>query len=171
MKREKQLLLDEMKEQMKRSDSFIVAQYQQMTGARAHAFRRDLAKVGGHFEVVRKRMLLQAAHQLGVEFDAAAFPGHIGIVLGAQDPLQAAKVVLQFSQANSSALQLMGGYFEGKKISAQDVQYMASLPSKEQLRAEFLSLLEAPAAQLLAVMEALLKSKVSCDDQQIKNDE
>ena len=81
MKREKQLLLDEMKEQIQQSGSFIIAKYQHLTGARAFEFRREIAKTGGYFEVVRKRMLLEAVRRVGIEFDPEQLPGHIGLIL------------------------------------------------------------------------------------------
>jgi large subunit ribosomal protein L10 len=171
VKREKQLLLEEMKEQMKRSNSFIVTRYQQMTGPRAFAFRRELSKIGGYFEVVRKRMLVQASNQLGIAFETDQFPGHIGIILGSQDPIAMTKLVLKFSSENDKTFDLVGGYFDGQKISAEDVQKMATLPGKEQMRAEFLGLLESPAANLLAVMEALLTGVVSCVEQRSQEPE
>lgn len=164
MKREKQLLLDEMKEQMQRSGSFIIAQYQHMTGIRAHEFRRELAKIGGYFEVVRKRMFIEAAHHLGIEFSLDALGGHVGLVLGVKDPIEATKVVLQFSENNEKAMQLAGGFVEGQTSSTKDVQWLATLPGKDQMRAEFLGLLEAPASGLLGTMDAVLSGVVRCVD-------
>ncbi len=164
MKREKQLLLEEMKEQIQRSGSFIIAQYQHLTGARAYDFRRELAKVGGYFEVVRKRMLLEVVRQMGIEFDPEQLPGHLGVVLGAKDPLEATKVVMKFSQENEEAFALLAGYVEGQKASKEDVQRLATLPAKDQMRAELLGLLCAPASGVLGVMEAVMASVVSCID-------
>jgi large subunit ribosomal protein L10 len=167
VKREKQLLLDEMKEQMQQSGSFIIAQYQKMSGTRAHEFRRELAKIGGYFEVVRKRMFIEAAQHLGITFSVDQLPGHVGLVLGALDPIEASKVVLQFSDNNDKAMQLVGGFVEGQKTSAEDVQWMAKLPGKDQMRAELLGLLEAPASGLLGTMDAVLSGVVRVVDSKL----
>jgi large subunit ribosomal protein L10 len=151
-----------MKEQIRQSGSFIVAQYQNMSGSRAYDFRRELAKIGGYFEVVRKRMLLEAARRVGIEFDPSQLPGHIGLVLGARDPLEATKIVMQFSQSNEDSVQLVAGYVEGQKTSKEDVQRLATLPGKDQMRAELLGLLCAPASGVLGVMEAVLTGVVYC---------
>ena len=164
MKREKQLLLDEMKGQIQQSGAFIVAQYQHLTGERAYAFRRELEKVGGYFEVVRKRMLLQATRQIGIEFDEEQLSGHVGLVLGAPDPIEATKVVLKFSEENEEAFKLIAGYIEGQKTSRDDVQKLATLPGKEQMRAELLGLFCAPASGVLGVMESLLSGVLHCVD-------
>jgi large subunit ribosomal protein L10 len=164
VKREKQVLLDEMKEQIQQSGSFIIAQYQHLNGARAHEFRREIAKVGGYFEVVRKRMLLEAVRLVGVEFDPKQLPGHIGLILGAKDPLEATKVIMKFSQGNEASFQLVGGFVEGQKATKEDVQRLATLPGKDQMRAELLGLFCAPASGVLGVMEALMAGIVHCMD-------
>lgn len=164
MKREKQLLLEEMKEQIQQSGSFIIAQYQNLTGDRAYEFRREIAKLGGYFEVVRKRMFLEAVRRVGIEFEADQLPGHIGLVLGAKDPLEATKVVMKFSEANQESFQLLAGFVEGQKTSRADVQRLATLPGKDQMRSELLGLFCAPASGVLGVMEAIMTDIVSCID-------
>jgi large subunit ribosomal protein L10 len=164
MKREKQLLLEEMKGQIEQSGTFIITQYQKLTGDRAYAFRRELEKVGGYFEVVRKRMLLQATHQMGIEFDSDQLTGHIGLVLGAKDPIEATKIVMKFSESNEESFQLVGGYVEGQKTSRDDVRKLATLPGKEQMRAELLGLFCAPASGVLGAMESLLSGVLYCVD-------
>ena len=153
-----------MKGQIEQSGTFIITQYQKLTGDKAYAFRRELEKVGGYFEVVRKRMLLQATHQMGIEFDVDQLPGHIGLVLGAKDPLEATKIVMKFSQDNEEAFQLVGGYLDGQKTSADDVKKLATLPGKEQMRAELLGLFCAPASGVLGAMESLLSGVLYCVD-------
>lgn len=169
MKKEKQMLLDDVQEQMKKSNTFLIARYQGLTGVRAYAFRRELNKKGAYFEVVRKRMLLQASRDLGIEFNEEQIPGHIGLILGSVDPLETAKSVVKFSEENEKALELVGGFIEGQKVSAADVQRFATLPNKDQMRAELLGLFDAPASQLLAVFEALLSSVVHCIDSKAKD--
>ena len=156
------MLLGEVQGQIQKSSTFIIATYKSLTGARAQDFRRELGKKGAYFEVVRKRMLVQAAKGLGIDFDIALLPGHIGIILGSVDPIETTKSILKFSEENDKAFGLVGGFIEGQKASADDMQRLATLPSKAQMRAEILGLLEAPASQLLAVFEALLSGVVHC---------
>ncbi len=164
MKHEKQLLLDDMQGQIKKSGTFIIARYQGLKSARAYEFRRELNKKGAYFEVVRKRMLIQASKNLGLEFNPELLPGHIGLILGAADPLETTKTVVKFSEENENAFELLGAFIDGQKISGEDVRRLATLPGKDQMRAELLGLLTAPAAQLLTVFEALLSGVVHCID-------
>lgn len=170
MKAEKQLLLDEVTNQLKSRAAFVIMRYQSLDANKANSFRREIANLGGNVEVVRKRLLIKAAETLGVKLDLEALPGHIGIVLAGQDPIETTKAVFRFSQDNDKAVEVIGGQFEGQLYTGEQVKALSMLPSKDEMRAQFLSTLEAPMAQTLAVLDALLTSVVYCLDNKSKQD-
>ncbi|KAM9999540.1 hypothetical protein ACTFIY_002759, partial [Dictyostelium cf. discoideum] len=122
----------------------------------------ELQKVGGSFEVVRKRVFLRAAARAGFVFSLKEMQGHIGIVLASADPIETTKTVLKYGSEEDVSFALLGGYVEGQIVSSQDMKKLALLPSKDQMRSEILGLFEAPMAQTLAVMDALLTSVLHC---------
>ena len=67
MRQEKQLLLDEIKDQIDQFGSFVIMRYQGLTANTANDFRRRDCQIGGNVEVVRKRILIKAAEAAGVE--------------------------------------------------------------------------------------------------------
>lgn len=168
MRKEKQLLLDEVKHQIEKYSSFVVMQYAGLTANKANEFRREVAKMGGNVEVMRKRMLVKAAEAAGVTLDAKALPGHVGVVYTGSEPFEMAKYVFRFSDENEKLIQVLGGRFEGQMYSGEDVEKLSKLPSKDEMRAQLLSVFEAPMAQTLAVMDALLASVVYCLDNKAK---
>jgi len=169
MKHEKQLLLDEIQGQIQKSPSYLIAQYAKLTANKANEFRRQMAKIGVDFEVVRKRVLIKAAHEAGITLVVDDLPGHIGLLMPKNDPVEATKAVLQYSDSNDGCFTLLGGRVEGLHVSATDMKRLSQLPSKPEMRAQFLGLLEAPLAQTLAVMDALLSSVVYCLDNKSKD--
>lgn len=170
MKQEKQLLLDEVKDHIKKSDSFLIMRYKGLTANKANEFRGDISKKGGIVEIVRKRILVKAAKASGIEIDLNSLEGHIGLVLGGTDPLDTAKFVFKFSETNDKAVEVIGGRFEGQVYNAVEMETLSKLPSRDEMRAQFLSVLEAPMSQTLAVMEAVLSSVVYCLDNKSKQD-
>jgi large subunit ribosomal protein L10 len=164
MRQEKQLLLDAIKDQMTGSKAIIFASYKRLEPNASAAFRTHLAKSGGSIEVVKKRVLIKAAQVAGVAFDPALLQGHIAVVFANQDPVQTTKVVYQFCKENEGVLEVIGGRFEDALCSASDVEQISKLPGKDEMRAQFLGTLEAPLAQTLAVIEALLTSVMHCLD-------
>ena len=168
MKHEKQLLLDEIQGQIQQSPSYLIAQYAKLSANKANEFRRQMAKIGVDFEVVRKRVLVKAAAQAGIPLDVKSLPGHIGLIVPKNDPVEATKAVLQYSSGNENCFQLLGGRVEGLHVGKEDMKRLSELPTKPEMRAQFLGLLEAPLAQTLAVMDALLSSVVYCLDNKSK---
>lgn len=168
MRHEKQFLLDEVKDQMKKFDSFVIMRYSSLSANAANEFRSEVAKRGGNVEVVRKRVLIKAAKAAGIELELADLPGHIGMVFTGADPFETTKYVFKFGQDNEKAVEVVGGRFDGKLYNGADVEMLSKLPGKDEMRAQLLGVLEAPMSQTLAVMEALLSSVVYCLDNKSK---
>jgi large subunit ribosomal protein L10 len=158
MRPEKQLLLDDIKDKINQSKAFFLTRYSKMDPNLASKFRFSLHKAGGDFEVIRKRILMKAADAAGCSLDPALLEGHIGIIFADQDPLQTAKAVFKFKGEHEEVLEVIVGRFEGAIYSAKDIETLSKLPSKEEMRSQFLGLLEAVPSQLLAVFDALLTS-------------
>ncbi len=162
MRAEKQLLLDEIKEKIDQSKSMVLASYQQLSPNMTAGFRDTLRKQGGCLEVVRKRVLIKAAQAAGISLDSDTLEGHIAVIFAEGDPVSTAKMIFQFSKENEDVLKVLGGRFEGQLCSGKDVEIISQMPGKDEMRAQFLGLLEAPMSQTLAVVEALLSTVMHC---------
>lgn len=162
MRKEKQLLLDEVTQKIDKAPAIVITRYQGLTANMAHQFRGQVAKVGGEFEVVRKRLLVKAAQTRGIQLDVDKLPGHVGLIFANQDALAATKAVFAFGKENGDAFEVLAGWFDGQVVSASDVEAISNLPDRDTMRAQFLGLLEAPMAQTLAVIEALLTVVPHC---------
>jgi large subunit ribosomal protein L10 len=167
MSSEKQLLLDEVKDQIDQNGSFVIMRYFKLTANQANDLRGQVAKSGGCVEIARKRVLVKAAGAVGIPLEVADLPGHVGLVFAGDDPIETAKVVFKFGQ-DTKALEVIGGRFDGRLYSGADVETLSKLPGKDEMRAQLLSVLEAPMSQTLAVMEAVLTSVVYCLDNKCK---
>lgn len=170
MRHEKQLLLDEIKNKIADSKSFILTRYIKMKANSAWDFRGNIVKVGGDYEVVRKRILIKAAAEAGIHLDINNLEGHIGVVFPGSDPIEATKVVFQYGQGNDKSIEVIGAHLDGRLYLAKDVERLSKLPGKNEMRSQLLGLFEAPMSQTLAVMEALLTSVIYCLDNKGKEE-
>ncbi|HCJ84650.1 MAG: 50S ribosomal protein L10 [Chlamydiae bacterium GWC2_50_10] len=164
MRKEKQLLLDEIKEMMDRSTSLVITRYQNMNPNLFYHFRSRLRESGGEMEVIRKRLLMKVAQTVQVPLSASMLGGHIGVVFAYRDPMETIKALIQFSKENEETFEIVAGRFEGAPCSAKDISLIAALPSQNEMRAQFLATLEAPMSQTLSSIEALLASLMYCMD-------
>ena len=162
MIKEKQLLLDEVKEKISSSKAMIVTNYSKLEPAVSWELSNHLDKSNSFFEVVKKRVFIKAARESGFEIDDKIMEGHIGVVFIEGEVSSAAKSVYNFNKVKGDILRIVCGFFEGKIYSSNDVDVIAKLPPQDILRAQFLGLLEAPMAQTLSVMESVLSGVVYC---------
>jgi large subunit ribosomal protein L10 len=171
MRAEKQFLLDEVKQQIEQHPSFVIMKYLGLKANTIGDFRREIAGLGGDVEMVRKTILVKAAQAAGIELDIGELPGHIGIVFAGKDAIQTTKAVYKLSESSEKAVEVLGGNFEGQFYGAEDVEKLSKLPDRDTMRAQLLSVFEAPMAQTLAVMDSLLSSVVYCLENKSKQQE
>lgn len=162
MRQEKTLLLNEIKDKIDGSKAIVLASYKQMSPNLAADFRTNIAKTGGSFEVVKKRMLIKAAEKAGFSLDRTDLDGHIGVIFAEEDPVQTTKCVYTFRKTNEENFRVIGGRFEGKTCTAKDLELISELPSQDEMRAQLLGLFEAPMSQTLSVVDAILCSVLFC---------
>lgn len=162
MRKEKELLLNEIKDKIDGSSAMIITRYDKLEPNTSWQFRDSLSKQGSIFEVVRKRVFLKAAEKAGLTVDEALLKGHIGIVFVNQpDAMAPAKTVLKFSEENANLLQVICGQIDGKMMPGAEVEELARLPGMEEMRATLLALFVSPMSQMLSVVEAAMAGPLS----------
>jgi len=162
MRQEKQFLLDEIKEKIEKSNGFVVTCYQRIRPKQAREFRNSVADLGGEFEVVKKRVLIKAASMLGIEFKVDSFEGHIGVLFAHEDTLALAKKAVKYGEDNDKAISVLAGHMDGQLMSAEEVIAIAKLPSRDELRAQIVGLLQAPMSQTVGVINAAITGVLNC---------
>jgi large subunit ribosomal protein L10 len=162
MKQEKQLLLDEIKQQIEHYGTFVITNYAGVSANNMNQFRNQIASLGGEVQMIRKTVLAKAAEEAGMPLQVEDLKGHIGIVFAGKDPIETTKAVFKFSKENENAITVLGGRFDGRLYKGSEVEMMASLPGKDEMRAQLLGLFVAPLSETLSVMNAIMTSVLYC---------
>ncbi len=166
MRKEKQLLLDEIKQKIDASTAMIITRYNKLEPNASWQFRDLLAKSGSLFEVVRKRVFVKAAESAGLKVDESILNGHVGVVFVNQpDAMPSAKVVYKFSEENGQILEVLCGQIEGKMIPGTEIEMLSKLPGIDEMRATLLALFTSPMSQMLSVLEAVMAEPLSVLEQ------
>lgn len=166
MRKEKQLLLDEIKEKISASSGMIVTRYAKLAPNVSWQLRDQLAKSGSMFEVVRKKVFVKAAEQVGVTIDQALLQGHVGIVfINQADAMAPTKLIYKFSEENGQIFEVLCGQMEGKFVPGSDLEILSKLPGMNEMRASLLGLFTAPMSQMLSVLEAVMANPLSIIEQ------
>ncbi len=130
----------------------VVTHYTGMTVAEMSDLRGRLRKEGASFQVVKNRLAQKALNGAGEGPAGALFKGPVGIAY-ASDPVSAAKIATQYAKENDK-FQIVGALMGEAVLDAKGVDALAKLPSLDQLRAQILGLINAPATRLAGVIQA-----------------
>ena len=167
----KQLLLDEINELIDNSCAMIVAKYGQLSPQSSWDLAEDLSKSNTEFKVFKKRLFYKAIEEKNLLIKDKKYEGHIGVAFVKGDPLEATKALVKFQLKNKENLfEIVLGQIEGKLFTSEEINILSTLPGKDEMRAQFLGLLEAPMAQTLSVMESLLTSVIFCLENKTEKD-
>ncbi len=124
----------EIADRFRSSEAVIVTEYRGLTVAQLAELRRSLRGVAT-FSVAKNTLTALAAKEAEVEGVDALFTGPTAIAFVTGDPVAAAKSLKTFGK-DHPALAIKGGLFEGKVLSSADVEFLASLESREVMLAQ-----------------------------------
>lgn len=159
-KQEKEALVSEVADKIKGSKALVFANFKGVSVKDITAIRRELRKSGSSWQVLKKTLLNIALKDAGVEVDARALDGQVGVAFS-QDEVAAAKVIADFQKANKDVtLTIEGGALGAKSLSANEVKALAKLPSQDELRAKLVGTLQAPIAGFVRTLSANLSGLV-----------
>ena len=153
MKRsDKNDFVQKLKEDLKNSSSVIVAHYTGLSVAQTDNLRKEMRSNGAKFKVTKNRSTKIALTGTPYESIEDLFTGPTAIAYSS-DPIAPAKVSVEFEKKFEN-FKILGGSYEGEKIDNAKINFLATLPSLDQIRAKLLGLLNAPAQKIASITQA-----------------
>ena len=140
----------------------FLVDFQGLDAQQVTEMRKDLRNEGlADMKVCRNTLIsraLEAYPEIREHFKAS-LTGSNAVVFAFNEPSRVAKI-LQDYVSRTEILKIKTGMLDGKGISLKDIKALASLPSMDVLRAQFLSTLSAPLSKLLSVFLAVPQGTV-----------
>jgi large subunit ribosomal protein L10 len=150
---EKARVIEELTERL-RGGSVVVVDYQGMNVAQSTRLRARSRESGVEFVVAKNTLAQRAANEAGVEEGFEEFLVGPTAIAFAEDPVEGAKLMSEFSDEVES-FEIKGGILDGGRVmSAEDVVALSRLPGREQLLAQLLGAIQSPLAGLVTVLNA-----------------
>ncbi|MCF8566020.1 50S ribosomal protein L10 [Alicyclobacillus tolerans] len=143
VREEKEQVVREIADRLTRSKSTIVTDYRGLNVAEVTELRKQLREAGIEYQVLKNTLARRAAAQVELAGLDEYLVGPTAIAFGYEDVVAPAKVLNDFAKKHK-ALELKGGVVEGRIVSAQEIDSLANLPSREGLLSMLLSVLQAP---------------------------
>jgi len=147
--------LEALTEQFKNASAAMVVGFQKMTVAKDQELRNQLREAGVSYEVVKNTLARRASEGTALEGAAEHFKGVTAVALSTGDPVGLSKAISKFTKANPDIFTFKTGVVEGKVVALDEVEAIATLPSKEELIAKIMFLINCQAQRLATVISAV----------------
>ena len=152
MKRsDKKDLVQNLKDELDSSTSVIVTHYSGLTVNESEELRSEMRINGAKFKVTKNRLTKLALEQTQFKDLADLFTGPTAIAYS-DDPVAPAKVAVSFEKKLEN-FKIVGGGYDGEKIDLEKINFLATLPSMDELRGKILGIISAPAQKIASIVK------------------
>lgn len=148
---EKQAVVAEVSEVASQAISAVVADYRGITVSQMTQLRSDARKASVYLRVVKNTLCRRAVADTSFECLDEALTGPVFLAFSQQAPSDAARLLKDFVKDNSNVV-VKGIALNGKLLDASQLDFVASLPTKDEATAKLLYVMKAPITQLARTM-------------------
>jgi len=151
MRPEKITIVADLQAKLNGSPFVLVTDYTGLQVDQFSILRNRLADNGAECKVVKNTFLRRAMSEAGMPDISASLKGQTAIVIGEKDVAAAAKVLKTFV-GEFKKLEIKLGVVDSLVVSAEQLNAIADLPSRDVLLAQLLGVLQAPASTLVRLL-------------------
>lgn len=149
---QKEQVVEELGQIFTSSGAVVVCSYVGLSVAQMSDYRSRMRAAGAGVRVAKNRLAKIALEGKPMAGMASLLTGQT--VLGfAEDPVAAAKVTVEYAKANQK-LVILGGATGSTVLDEAGVKALASMPSREEVLAQILGCIGAPAANIAGAISA-----------------
>lgn len=147
-KETKQEVINQINERFKSNPSVFVLEFKGLTVKELENVRKDLRQTNSELKIVKNTLLKKAAEDTDAGQLSNLFVGSTAIAFCDEDSAATAKVFVK-SAKEYELLNIKGGLLEGKVVSVDEIEKISKLPSRVELIAQFMGLLNSPMSNFL----------------------
>ena len=156
---DKQAVVAEISAQVAKAQTMVLAEYRGIAVGDLTKLRAKAREQKVYLRVLKNTLARRAVE--GTTFASLAEQMTGPLIYGiSHDAVAAAKVVNDFAKTNDKLI-IRSGAFEGKLLDKAEVQALANIPSREELLATLLGVMQAPVSGFARALAALAAKKQS----------
>ena len=153
---EKANVVDGLTTRLENAPFVALADYRGISVEEVNALRNKFREAGVHYEVIKNKLAKRAIAGSDKEALNDLLIGMTSWIISGEDPIAAAKVLKAETGTlvKEEKFSIKGGFFDGEILDSKGVINVADLPSKDELFAMLLGLLQKGPQQVLGVVQA-----------------
>jgi large subunit ribosomal protein L10 len=149
--------LDALKKDLEAAKNLFVAQFKGMTVAQDTELRQKIRGTNSKYRVVKNTLAKKAAEGTPADNVAKSFDGSTAIAYNSNDPVSLAKALTAYAKTNPLFV-FKAGIVEGRVVNIGDIANIAAMPSKEELIAKLLFLINSPAQRIAVALNGVARN-------------
>ena len=154
---DKKAVVAEVSAQVAGAETIVVAEYRGVAVSDLTVLRKKARESGVYLRVLKNTLVRRAVAETPFADLAQHMVGPLIYSISA-DPVAAAKVLNDFAKTNDKLI-LKAGSYAGKVMNEAGVKELASIPSREELLAKLLGVMQAPVSGFAGALAALAKQR------------
>ncbi len=147
----------------KASNAFLI-DFKGITVPQVTELRKQVRETNSGYVVVKNTLALIALKDSPIISMKEQFTGPTAIAFNATDAVVLAKALTKFAK-DVPAVRFKGALLNGRIVPADQIQAIASLPSREELVAKLLFVMQSPIRGLVTVLQANIRNLAVVLDQ------
>ena len=152
---EKQAVVAALTEKLQGAVAGVIVDYSGITVAEDTEMRRKLRENNVDYSVVKNTLLRFATNNVGLSELDSLLNGTTSLAVSADDPVAPAKIIKEYADKLNGRFEIKGGFMDGKVISLDEVNALASIPALPVLQAQVLGTMLAPITSFAVVIKAI----------------
>src|SRR5712691_11568715 len=166
-KSDKQKDLEALKKDFEKAQNIFLTGFEKLTVQQDFELRKTVRGAGGNYRVIKNNLAEKASKGTPAEGIMGALAGMTSMAYTSKDPVALAKALTAYAKANPT-FTFKAGLVEGRVIEIKAIGDLATMPSKEEIFAKMLYLIDASAQRLATVINAVGRNLAVVIDQGCK---
>jgi large subunit ribosomal protein L10 len=158
---------ESLRKELEASRNLFVTGYEKLRVDQDYELRKAIRASGGKYRVVKNNVAAKASEGTPAEPVLNELKGMTSLAYTTSDPVALAKALTAYAKANPT-FTFKAGMVEGRVIDVRAIADLAAMPSKEEIFAKLLYLINAPAQRLATVVNMLGRNLAVVIDQGVK---
>ena len=166
-KSDKEKDLEALKKDFEAAQNIFVTGFEKLTVQQDFELRKTIRGAGGNYKVVKNNLAAKASEGTPAEDIMNKLVGMTSMAYTSKDPVALAKALTTYAKANPT-FTFKAGMVEGRAVDVKSIQELASLPSREEILAKVLFLIQASAQRLVTSINGVGRNLTVVVDQAVK---